>query len=165
MRFACLANHRLRGGLPHSASFMPRVTVHSRESCKQYLKQMKHYFFLVLAFSLLGCQNSRADKVDLICKDGTKKVTVEIENGQDYLIYDQPLKTNFIVTNIDPINLRISGAGIKILGTNKEKTGMRTEIKVPANYLKNDTLNVKVWYDNEDKSKLCEFNIPVKKAE
>ena len=42
---------------------------------------------------------------------------------------------------------------------------MRTEIKVPANYLKNDTLNVKVWYDNEDNNKLCEFKIPVKKAE
>lgn len=127
---------------------------------------MRHYIFsLVLAFSILGCQNSNANKVDLICEDGMRKVTIEIENGQNFLTYNQPLKTNFIVTNIDPINLRISGAGIKILGTNKEKTGMRTEIKVPANYLKNDTLNVKVWYDNEDNNKLCEFKIPVKKAE
>jgi len=127
---------------------------------------MTHYFFsLVLAFLFVGCQNSNADKIDLICEDGTKKVTVEFENGQDFLTYDQPSKTNFIVTNIDPINLRISGPGIKILGTNKEKKGMRTEIKVPANYLKNDTLNVKVWYDNEDNNKLCEFKIPVKKAE
>ena len=106
-----------------------------------------------------------SDKVELICENGNKKIAVEIENGMDFLTYDKASKTNFVVTNIDPINLRIAGPGITILGTNKDKTAMRTEIKVPTNYLDIDTLNIKVWYDNKDNQKICEFKIPVRKAE
>ena len=80
------------------------------------------------------------------------------------MVYDQPTKTNFVVTNIDPINLRIAGPGITILGTNKEKTMMRTEIKVPSNYLDKDTLTIKVWYGEDDK-KRHDFQIPMKKSE
>lgn len=112
--------------------------------------------------SILSCQNSKSDKVDLICENGNKRISVEIENGRNFLTYDEPVKTDFIVTNIDLRNLRVYGAGIKVLGTKKEKTGMRTEIKVPSNYLKSDTLTVKVWFDNTDNSKFCEFKIPVR---
>ncbi|WP_394748480.1 hypothetical protein [Spongiimicrobium salis] len=106
-----------------------------------------------------------SNKVDLVYEDGNKKIEIEIENGMDFLTYNEPSKTNFIVTNINPINLRILGPGITILGTNNDKTAMRTEIKVPTNYLESDTLNIKVWYDNNDNKKRCEFKIPVKKSE
>jgi hypothetical protein len=115
--------------------------------------------------SLLSCQNSKSDKVDLICENGNKKIKIEIESGMNFLTYNKPTKTNFIVTNVDLINLRILGPGITILGTNKDKTAMRTEIKVPLNYLENDTLIIKVWYDNNDIEKRCEFKIPVKKSQ
>ena len=123
------------------------------------------FLALFLMVSLLSCQNSKSDKVDLICENGNKKIKIEIESGMNFLTYNEPTKTNFIVTNVDPINLRILGPGIIILGTNKDKTAMRTEIKVPLNYLENDTLNIKVWYDNNDIEKRCEFKIPVKKSQ
>ena len=126
---------------------------------------MKNYFIaLILILSTVSCKKSISDRVELICENGTEKITIEIENGQNFLVYDQPTKTNFVVTNIDPINLRISGAGITLLGTNKDKTTMRTEISVPLNYLDTDTLNIKVWYNDDDK-KRCDFKIPMKKAE
>ena len=127
---------------------------------------MKYYSLpLFLILSLVSCKYSIPDKVELICENGNKKIAVEIENGMDFLSYNISSKTDFVVTNIDPINLRIAGPGIKVLGTNKDKTAMRTEIKVPANYLDNDTLNIKVWYDNEDNQKVCVFKIPVRRAE
>ena len=129
-------------------------------------KQMRFLFLaLFLMVSLLSCQNSKSDKVDLICENGNKKIKIEIESGMNFLTYNKPTKTNFIVTNVDLINLRILGPGITILGTNKDKTAMRTEIKVPLNYLENDTLIIKVWYDNNDIEKRCEFKIPVKKSQ
>jgi len=127
---------------------------------------MRYLFFtLILIFSLQSCQNSNTEKIELICKNGSKKIEIEIEDGANFLTYDKSTKTNFKVTNIDPINLRILGPGITLTGTNKDKTAMRTNIKVPMNYLKNDTLNIKVWYDRNDDEKMCEFKIPVKKAE
>jgi hypothetical protein len=128
-------------------------------------KRIKNYFLaLNLILSFISCENSTSDKVELVCEDGIKKIEIEIENGKNFLTYNQPTKTNFLVTNIDPINLRIAGPGITILGTNKDKTEMRTEIKVPENYLENDTLTIKVWYD-KDNEKRCDFKIPLKKAE
>jgi len=124
-------------------------------------KQMR---FLFLALFLM-VSLSKSDKVDLICENGNKKIKIEIESGMNFLTYNKPTKTNFIVTNVDLINLRILGPGITILGTNKDKTAMRTEIKVPLNYLENDTLIIKVWYDNNDIEKRCEFKIPVKKSQ
>ncbi|MEM9143889.1 MAG: hypothetical protein AAGA86_12950, partial [Bacteroidota bacterium] len=79
-------------------------------------------------------------------------------------LYDIPTRTDFVVDNIDLTDLTIQGAGIRILGTNKDKTAMRTEIKVPSNYLDKDTLTVKVRY-GEGYKKGYDFNIPVKKKE
>ena len=131
------------------------------------IKYKMRYLFLafIIIFSLQSCKNAMSDKVDLVYEDGNKKIEIEIENGMNFLTYNEPRKTNFIVTNIDPIDLRIVAPGITIIGTNKDKTAMRTEIKVPLNYLESDTLNIKVWYDNDDNRKKAEFKIPVKKSE
>lgn len=94
---------------------------------------------IILVLTLIGCKNEETKKAELVYENGTEKISVEIENGQEFLIYDQPTKTNFVCTNIDPISLIIQGPGIKLLGT-KNKTTMRTEINVPSNYLDKDTI-------------------------
>ncbi|MFC4634037.1 hypothetical protein ACFO3O_08970 [Dokdonia ponticola] len=117
---------------------------------------------VLLTFVVFSCKTESSKEVELIYEVGNQKIVVEIENGQNFLEYNTPTKTNFILTNIDPHTLLINGAGIRVLGT-KNKTTMRTEINVPNNYLENDTLNIKVWFNKEKKSH--EFNIPLKSAE
>lgn len=117
----------------------------------------------ISAFS--ACKNlEEQENVSLVYEDGIEKITIEIKSGKDYLVYDTPTRTDFIVNNIDPITLTIYGAGIRILGTNKDKTAMRTEINVPSNYLDKDTLTIKVRF-GEDHKKGHDFNIPLKKSE
>lgn len=118
---------------------------------------------LVLVLTLIGCKNEETKKVDLVYENGIEKIVVEIENGKDYLIYDQPTKANFVCTNIDPISLIVSGPGIKLLGT-KNKTTMRTEINVPSDYLEKDTLTIKIRF-GKNRKKEHQFNIPMKKSE
>ena len=101
--------------------------------------------------------------MELVYENGTEKIKVEIENGKDILIYDQPINTNFVLTNIDPMSLVVQRPGIRVLGTN-EKSIMRTEIKVPNHYLDKDTLTIKIRY-GENYSKGHEFYIPVKALE
>jgi hypothetical protein len=108
-----------------------------------------------------SCKRIENEKVELVYENETEKISIKIGNGQDFLIYDRPIRTDFVVENIDPINLAILGTGIRILGTNKDKTAMRTEINVPSNYLDKDTLTIKVRY-GEDYKKGHDFNIPVK---
>ena len=117
---------------------------------------------ILLTFVVFSCKKESSKEVELIYEVGNQKITVEIENGQNFLEYNTPTKTNFILTNIDPYTLLIHGVGIRVLGT-KNNTIMRTEINVPDNYLENDTLNIKVWFDKEKKSH--EFNIPLKSVE
>ncbi|CAL2083912.1 hypothetical protein [Tenacibaculum sp. 190524A05c] len=128
------------------------------------MKKRNLFGIITLLLVLYSCSNSKLNKTDLTCGYENQKITIQIENGKEFLIYNQPTKTNFITTNIDPINLRIAGAGIRVLGTNKDKTGMRTEIKVLEDYIDNDTLNIKVWY-TKDNQKTCDFKIPIKKVE
>lgn len=126
---------------------------------------MKKTYSLISFVALLSvcCQNQETKKVELIYENGIEKIIVEIENGKDFLIYDQPTKTNFVLTNIDPMSLVVQGPGIKVLGT-KDKSTMRTEIKVPSNYLDKDTLTIKIRY-GENYSKGHEFYIPLKESE
>ncbi|MGS0523856.1 hypothetical protein ACU8V7_00365 [Zobellia nedashkovskayae] len=128
----------------------------------------KHYklfrIILILILTLVSCKNSKTEKNNLVYENGIEKIAIEIVNGQDFFVYNELTKTNFVVTNIDPINLAIFGPGIKILGTNKDKTAMRTEINVPSGYLDKDTLTIKVRY-GEGYKKGHDFYIPVRKPE
>ena len=129
------------------------------------MKKAKIILGVSAAFlGLLSCSNHLSNRATFICERGSQKIEIKIENDQDFLIYNQPTRTNFTVTNIDPVQLRIAGPGIKLLGTNKNKTSMQTEIKVMENYIDNDTLSIKVWYGS-DEEKRCDFKIPVKRAE
>ena len=119
------------------------------------------FLMLMLVFTSMGCNTNRNDVVNLIYENGNEKITVKFETGQDFLVYDQPTKTDFILENIDPITISVMGPGIKVLGTRGENK-MRTEIKVPSNYLEKDTLIIKIRY-GENYGKACEFQIPVKR--
>lgn len=122
----------------------------------------KYSIILILIFTLISCKNSKKDKVELVYENGIEKIAIEIENGKDFLIYDQLTKTNFIVNNIDPASLLIVGSGIRILGTDNNNTTVQTEIKVPSDFLDKDTLTIKVRY-GEGYKKGPDFQIPMKK--
>ncbi len=114
-----------------------------------------------MIFTILSCEKKASNKVDLTHEDGNQKITIELENGQQYLEYEKPTKTNFVLKNIEPNNFAVVGVGIKILGGNDGT--LKTEINVPKGYLENDTLNIKVRYGKENKNH--EFYIPIKSTE
>ena len=116
-------------------------------------------FIVLLTLTLNSCGNSETKKTDLIYKNGSQKVEIQILNGNDYLEYDKPTETNFVLTNIEPNTFSVYGAGIHVLGT--IDSTMKTEIKVPNNHLKTDTLKVKIRF-GEKREKKHEFNIPMK---
>ena len=124
-------------------------------------KTEKILFTVAFVIFISSCKQ---EKVELVYENGNQKISVKIEDGKDYLFYDQPIRTDFVVENIDPISLAVLGPGIRVLGTNNDKTAMRTEINVPSNYLEKDTLTIKVRY-GEGYNKGHVFNIPVKKIE
>ena len=119
--------------------------------------------FILFALIVVSCKQKRREHVQLVYNNGAEQISIQIKNGQDFLVYDKPIRTDFFVKNIDPINLTIFGPGIRILGTNKDKTAMRAEINVPSDYLENDTLTIKVRY-GQDYKKGHDFNIPVQKS-
>lgn len=88
---------------------------------------------------------------------------LKILNGNDYLTYDTPIRTDFEWKNIDPKTCSIFGAGIKMLGTENGIT--KTEINVPSNYLESDTLNIKLRFEINGEKTGTEFNVPLKNGE
>ena len=59
---------------------------------------MKHVFSLILlVWTFVACNSKRNGKAELVCKNGNEKITIEIENGKDFLVYDQPTQTDFVV--------------------------------------------------------------------
>ncbi|MCL8009468.1 hypothetical protein M8845_18755 [Gelidibacter japonicus] len=117
---------------------------------------------IFLTLTIYSCENSKTEKTELVYENGNQKVEIQILNGNDYLEYDKLTETNFMLTNIEPNTFSVYGAGIRVLGT---KNGtMKTEIKVPSNYLETDTLNVKVRFGIKPEEN-HEFNIPMKTAE
>jgi hypothetical protein len=119
-------------------------------------------FVIIITIAINSCGKSETKKSELIYENGNQKVEIRILNGKDYLEYDKSTKTNFVLTNIELNSFSVYGAGIRILGT---KNGtMKTEIKVPSNYLDTDTLNVKVRFGKKQNENYA-FKIPMKTAE
>ncbi len=117
------------------------------------------YTLLIIVITIFSCKKGNTKEVDLIYEIGNQKITVEIDNEQDFLEYNTSTKVNFVLTNIDPYTLRIHGHGIRVLKI-KDKAIVQTEINVPDNYLENDTLDVNIRFGKEDNS--CQFHIPLK---
>ncbi|NGX85403.1 hypothetical protein [Aequorivita sp. KMM 9714] len=116
---------------------------------------------IFLTLTIYSCENSKTEKTELVYENGNQKVEIQILNGNDYLEYDKLTETNFMLTNIEPNTFSVYGAGIRVLGT--KNSTMKTEIKVPINYLETDTLNVKVRFGIKPEEN-HEFNIPMKTA-
>ncbi|WP_299527030.1 hypothetical protein [Winogradskyella sp.] len=85
---------------------------------------------------------------------------MKILNGNNYLTYDTPVRTDFEWKNIDPKSGSIYGAGIKILETKNGIT--KTEINVPSNHLESNILNIKLRFDINGETTRTEFNVLVK---
>ena len=132
--------------------------------CISMTKALKIILFITLVSFVLGCKQKDNKLVNLEYTNGEEQITIQIDGERDYLIYDKPIATDFIVKNIKPNDLVIFGPGIKILGTNKDKTAMRTIIQVPSDYLETDTLVIKVKF-GEGYKKGHDFLVPVKKYE
>lgn len=114
----------------------------------------------IIFLILISCSFGNSE-TQFIYENGNQKVAIKILNGNDYLEYDKPIPTDFVLTNIDPKKFMVVGAGIRLL---EIKNGvMKTEIKVPSNYLKEDTLNVRVRFGNKPEEN-HEFNIPIKRT-
>jgi membrane-bound inhibitor of C-type lysozyme len=114
-----------------------------------------------IALIVTSCGKQQSKNAEFTYQNGNQKVEIQILNGNDYLEYEKPTETNFILTNIEPNTFAVYGAGIRILGTKNDT--LKTEIKVPNNYLENDTLNVKVRFGKKPEEN-HEFNIPMKRA-
>jgi hypothetical protein len=117
---------------------------------------------VLLTLTFYSCGFFEDKKRELIYENESKKVEIQIMNGNDYLEYGTPTETNFVLTNIELNTFSVYGSGIRILGT-KDKT-MKTEINVPNNYIKKNTLTIKIRFGKKPEEN-HEFNIPMKTAE
>ena len=128
------------------------------------LKMIKQtLLFGLLILTLNSCVESKKNSSKFIYENGESSVELKILNGNDYLIYDTPIRTDFEWKNIDPKTGSIFGAGIKMLGTENRIT--KTEINVPSNYLESDTLNIKLRFEINGEKTGTEFNVPIKNGE
>lgn len=112
---------------------------------------------------LISCKeykNENSDSGSYSFNKGKSGVEMKILSGHNYLIYDTPIKTNFEWTNIDPKTSSIIGMGIRILETKNGVT--KTEINVPENILKSDTVSIKVNFKINGENTRTEFHVPIK---
>lgn len=123
----------------------------------------KIVLFGLLILILNSCSDSKKVTSKFIYENGASSVELKILSGNNYLIYDKPIKANFEWKNIDPQTGVIYGTGIKILKAENEIT--QTEINVPRSHLQSDTLNIQLRFKINGKQTETEFNVPVKIAE
>ena len=119
-------------------------------------------FIVGLAFSIFSCGNIVSKKTELIYENGNQKVEIQILNGKDYLEYEKPTTTNFVLTNIARKNFIVIGPGIRVIGGTEGV--MNTSICVYKDKLETDTLKVKVVFGKGSKEN-HEFYIPMKREE
>jgi len=117
------------------------------------------YILIILIYIMSSCNTSKKKNTQYIYTYKDSGVQLKIMNGNNYLTYDETIQTNFEWTNIG--SALIYGTGIKILGRDKNIT--KTEIHLPSNYLKKDTLNIKLQFEVDGEKINTEFNIPIKK--
>jgi len=119
--------------------------------------------FGLLFLTLNSCTESKKNTSEFIFENGESSVEIKILNGNNYLTYDTPIRTDFEWKNIDPKTGSIYGTGIKMLGTKNGIT--KTEINAPSNYLKSDTLNIKLRFEINGVKTGTEFNVPIRNEE
>ena len=136
---------------------MRRFTKINQKNMRENLSFKLIVIYVTLTISSCGKQESKNAKFTY--ENGSQKVEIKILNGEEYLEYEKSTKTDFVLTNIEPDNFSVYGVGIQILG--KKDGTIKSEIKVPNNYLENDTLNLKIRF-GEKPEENHEFHIPMK---
>jgi hypothetical protein len=114
-----------------------------------------------LIVTLISCEENKKLRWEYRYENRESIIKMKILNGNNYLIYDTPTRTDFEWINIDPKTSSIFGAGIKMLGTENGIT--KTEINVPSNYLQSDTLNIKLRFEINGEKTGTVLYVPVKK--
>ncbi len=116
--------------------------------------------FIIIILIINSCSEAEKKSSKFSYNKGESSVELKIINGNDYLIYNTPTRVDFEWVNIDPKTSLIYGSGIKILVAKENVT--QTEISVPNNYLKNDSLNIKLSFEIDGEKLNTEFNVPMK---
>ena len=127
------------------------------------MKLLRNLFIISILFIFLNCSNEKIND-PLSIEIGDKKVELKLENKKDYLVYDEPVKGEFVFTNIDiKKGWTIMGRGIKII--NSKKSSVITEINYYSQKSESDTLTIVVDFDGSDKidKKFKTIKVPVKR--
>ncbi len=111
---------------------------------------------ILIFLTLFSCKKSNNTQSKLVYNIGNQKIEIEISNRNNYLEYNKPTITDFILTNIEPNKFSVSGCGIRMLKVINNK--VRTEINVPNQCGIENKLNIKVKFED----KYHQFNVPVK---
>ncbi len=120
----------------------------------------KLLLFGLLVMILNSCSESQENTPKFFYKNGNSSVELKILNESNYLTYDSPIRTNFHLINVNPNTVSILGTGIKIIRI--ENGIIKTEINIPKNYLKSDTLDIRLSFEKDGEKLKTEFNIPIK---
>jgi|688.fasta_scaffold404089_2 hypothetical protein len=127
------------------------------------MKLLRNLFIISILFIFLNCSNEKIND-PMSIEIGDKKVELKLENKKDYLVYDEPVKGEFVFTNIDiKKGWTIMGRGIKII--NSKKSSVITEINYYSQKSESDTLTIVVDFDGSDEidKKFKTIKVPVKR--
>lgn len=113
-----------------------------------------------LTFELFRCVNDSKKSNSFIFHNNEDSLILKLDNNKNYLEFDTPTKASIILNNADKRNVKVLGTGIRFLSV-KNNT-VQLEINVPSEFIKTDTLDIKVWFDNQT-TKNVNFYIPIKK--
>lgn len=85
------------------------------------MKKIFICFFILFSTVILA-----QEKSNLVFEESIYSVKIELENGNDFIELDKENKVQIITKNFDPVNMMVSGSGVKIANeTNvKNKTNL-----------------------------------------
>jgi hypothetical protein len=123
------------------------------------------FFFII---GLISCEKIET-KNPFIVQVDDKRIELILENNADYLIYDTPIKAEFVFENIELNTWFIMGRGIRIVDfkNNKENLSFKsiTEINYPSERSTSDTLEIELKFKGLNDTEYSNgiINVPVKR--
>lgn len=125
---------------------------------------MKFIFYLILfLITFVSCIEASSDTVNtnLIYEKGGKKIELVLDNNSEFLVNNIPTKAKFILKNIDPNKLLVSGSGIQV--HRKDKNEFNYTIRTLSNTLIRGNLEIDIAEKITDSTYFRhKFIIPVK---
>ena len=86
-----------------------------------------------------------------VFKNGNQKIVLKIDNGNRNLSWGKTSVLNLSLKNINPSKLNMSAPGIRYLKSKRDNE-VNLEITPTKDIFKNDSLNLHVGYEDENKS-------------